>query len=123
MYLARFSFQHMQMQGAEMGLPKSGDAASRFSVGGPYSSDSGVYTVGAAWIFTRSGGVWSQQGGRLEGNDILGSREPVLQGYSVALSADGNTAIVGGPGDNNEYVGHGVGAGWVYTRSGALRDA
>jgi hypothetical protein len=29
------------------------------------------------------------------------------------VSADGNTAIVGGPGDNS-----GTGAAWVYTRSG-----
>ena len=35
------------------------------------------------------------------------------QGYSVALSADGNTAIVGGLGDNSN-----AGATWVYTRSG-----
>jgi hypothetical protein len=32
---------------------------------------------------------------------------------SVALSADGNTAIVGGVADNAE-----IGAAWVYTRSG-----
>ncbi len=31
------------------------------------------------------------------------------QGISVSLSADGNTAIVGGPGDNNF-----AGAAWVY---------
>lgn len=34
------------------------------------------------------------------------------QGQSVALSADGNTAIVGGPNDNS-----GSGAAWVYSRS------
>jgi hypothetical protein len=32
----------------------------------------------------------------------------------VAVSADGKTAIIGAPGDNN-----GVGATWVYTRSGS----
>ena len=32
------------------------------------------------------------------------------QGFSVSLSADGNTAIVGGPGDNSD-----VGAAWVFT--------
>ena len=35
-------------------------------------------------------------------------------GYSVALSADGNTALIGGPGDNG-----GAGAAWVFTRSGS----
>ena len=37
------------------------------------------------------------------------------QGYSVSISSDGNTAIVGGYGDNN-----GAGAAWVYTRSGGV---
>ena len=68
--------------------------------------------TGAAWVFTRSGGVWSQQGSKLVGTDALGSGR---LGYSVAISADGNTAIVGGPGDGE--VG---GAAWVYTRSGGV---
>jgi len=34
-----------------------------------------------------------------------------FQGYSVALAGDGNTAIVGGPGDDR-----GLGAAWVFTR-------
>jgi hypothetical protein len=104
-------------QGYSVALSRNGDTA---IVGGPYSSDYGLYTVGAAWIFTRSGGVWTQQGGRLEGNDAEVSRDPVLQGYSVALSADGNTAIVGGPGDANPYEAWGAGAAWVYTRSGGV---
>jgi hypothetical protein len=64
--------------------------------------------VGAAWVFTRSGGAWTQQG-KLVGEGALGAR----QGSSVALSADGNTAIVGGLADNG-----GAGAAWVFTRSG-----
>ena len=35
-------------------------------------------------------------------------------GYSVALSADGNTALIGGPDDNGR-----IGAAWVFTRSGS----
>jgi hypothetical protein len=105
-------------QGYSVALSIDGNTA---IIGGPFSSDTGMYTVGAAWVFTRSGGVWTQQGGRLEGNDILvESRSPVLQGYSVALSADRNTAIVGGPGDANQLIGTGVGASWVYTRSGGV---
>jgi hypothetical protein len=65
--------------------------------------------AGAAWVYTCSGGVWSQQGGKLIGTDAVGVAE---QGWSVAISADGNTAIVGGPSDNNN-----AGAAWVYTRS------
>jgi len=67
--------------------------------------------TGAAWVFVRSGGIWSQQGNKLVGAGAVGS---AYQGGAVALSADGNTAIVTGAADNN-----GQGAAWVYTRSGA----
>jgi hypothetical protein len=68
--------------------------------------------TGAAWVYTRSGGVWTQQGNKLVGTDAAGGAE---QGYSVTLSADGNTALVGGPHDNGE-----AGAAWVFTRSGGV---
>lgn len=64
--------------------------------------------VGATWVWTRSGGIWTQQGSKLVGSGTVGY---ALQGYSVSLSADGNTAIIGGPGDNNT-----AGAAWVFTR-------
>jgi hypothetical protein len=68
--------------------------------------------AGAAWVFTLSGGVWTQQGNRLVGTGAVGN---ALQGNSVSLSADGNTAIVGGPDDNGQN-----GATWVFTRSGGV---
>ena len=101
-------------QGTAVALSSDGSTA---IVGGP-SEGSG----GAAWVFTRSGGVWTQQGGKLFGTGAVGNAD---QGYSVALSADGNTAVVGGPCDSNGggclgsvSVSGGVGAAWVYTRSG-----
>ena len=66
--------------------------------------------TGAVWIFTRSGGTWTQQGSKLVGSGATGGQ--ILQGTSVAISADGNTTLVGGSGDN------GTGAVWVFTRSG-----
>src|SRR5205823_1536733 len=47
---------------------------------------------GAAWIFTRSGSGWNQQGSKLTGSGEVGN---ALFGTSVALAGDGNTAIVG----------------------------
>jgi hypothetical protein len=76
-------------------------------VGGPHDNNS----TGCAWVYTRSAGVWTQQA-RLIAADAIG---PASQGTSVALSADGNTAIVGGPADNGY-----VGAAWVFTRSGGV---
>jgi hypothetical protein len=70
--------------------------------------------AGAAWVFTRSGGVWSQQGSKLVGMGAAGSGG-ANQGWSVALSADGNTALVGGYSDTNS-----AGAVWVFTRSGGV---
>jgi FG-GAP repeat len=66
--------------------------------------------VGAAWVFTRSGSTWEQQGEKLTGGEESGKGH---FGFSVALSADGNNALIGGVADNGE-----VGAAWVFTRSG-----
>ena len=49
--------------------------------------DSGL--VGAAWVYTRNDGVWTQQGSSWS---ALARWESSFQGLSVALSADGNTA-------------------------------
>jgi gliding motility-associated-like protein len=48
---------------------------------------------------------------KLTGTGYIG--QP-LQGFAVAISADGNTAVVTGRDDNN-----GIGALWIYTRSGS----
>jgi hypothetical protein len=88
-------------QGASVSLSRDAKTA---IVGGP--ADNNV--VGAAWVFARSDGVWSQQA-KLVGSGAIGPN--VGQGLSVALSSDGNTAIVGGPDDNNV-----VGAAWVFAQ-------
>jgi hypothetical protein len=53
---------------------------------------------------------FAQQGPKLVGTGAVGS---AVQGWSVAVSADGSTAILGGPEDNSP------GAAWVFTRSGS----
>src|SRR5215813_10077175 len=72
----------------------------------------GGWGTDAAWVFARSGSVWTQQGKKLIGTGAVGNAR---QGTSVALSADGNTAIVGGWSDNGK-----TGAAWVFTRSGGV---
>jgi hypothetical protein len=69
--------------------------------------------VGAAWVFTRSGGTWTQQGPKLTGG---GESNQAEFGTAVALSADGNTALIGGPIDAVSQQG----AAWVFTRSGGV---
>ena len=51
-----------------------------------------------------------QQGEKLTGTGAIGV---AFQGFSVALSSEGTTAIVGGPEDKGD-----TGAAWVFTRSG-----
>jgi hypothetical protein len=69
--------------------------------------------TGAAWVFRRRGGVWSQQGPKLVGTGGVGNG---WQGTSVALSSDGNTAIIGGIGDvqSDFYPYLNTGATWVF---------
>ena len=89
-------------QGFSVSLSADGNTA---IVGGATDNNN----TGAAWIYTRSGGGWMQQGSKLVGTGANGNS---MQGTSVSLSADGNTAIIGGYSDNN-----GQGAAWVFTRS------
>lgn len=67
---------------------------------------------GAAWVFTRTSGVWSQQGNKLVGTGAQGASQ---QGFSVAISADGNTAVIGGNQNNG-----GEGALWVFKRTAGV---
>jgi hypothetical protein len=95
-------------QGQSVALAGDGNTA---IVGGPldnFDSNCGC-GMGAAWVFTRSHGAWTQHGNKLVGTGAAG---PAGQGWSVALSGDGNTAIVGGWRDKG-----GIGAAWVFTRS------
>jgi len=98
-------------QGRSVAVSSDGNTA---IVGGPFD-DGGR---GAVWVWSRSGGRWSQVGGKLVGSGALGPLGPLAhQGASVALSADGNTAVVGGPDDG--FTGN-VGAVWVWTRAAGV---
>jgi hypothetical protein len=83
-------------------------------IGSAFEDTSPNLNNGAAYVFTRSGGTWTQQQKLLSsdgtGNDYFGA--------SVALSSDGNTALIGAylettsPNSFN-------GAAYVFTRSGS----
>ncbi len=90
--------------GCSVALSADGDT---LLVGG-YSDD---HAAGAAWVFTRSGSSWTQQGSKLTPSDESGEGE---FGKSVALSGEGDTALIGAPEDDEV-----AGAAWVFTRSGS----
>lgn len=92
--------------GVSVALSSDGNTA---LVGGDFD---GASSAGAAWVFTRSAGTWSQQGLKLTGG---GATAGAAFGSSVALSGDGNTALIGGEDDGASSAG----AAWVFTRSGS----
>jgi hypothetical protein len=75
-----------------------------------FGADGDSSFTGAAWIFTRSGTTWTQQA-KLVGADEANVAPGGYFGTGASLSADGNTAVVGGYFDN-----YGVGAAFVFTR-------
>ena len=95
-------------------------------------ADNSIPQAGAVYIFTRSGDRWTQQayikasntGERLpgEGEALVGGGDGDQFGFSLALSADGNTLAVGAVGEDSTATGingnqadnAGVGAGAVY---------
>jgi hypothetical protein len=94
-------------QGWSVALSADGNTA---IVGGPGDEGEGV---GGAWVYTRSAGIWTQQGG-----ELVGIEPGPYQGAAVALSGDGNTAIVGGILGNFGAIVYE--AAWIYTRSGGV---
>jgi len=86
----------------------SGDAA----LVGAYGDDVGANgDQGSAYVFTRSGTTWTQQGKLTASDGAAGD----LFGYSVALSGD--TALVGAYGDD-VGANSDQGSAYVFTRSG-----
>jgi hypothetical protein len=91
-------------RGSAVALSADGNTA---LVGGPKDGS----RFGAVWLFKRTGDTWRQQGSKLRPADWNGA---ALVGTSVGLSADGGTAIVGGPNDAS-----GVGAAWIFSTTSA----
>ncbi len=65
---------------------------------------------GAAYVFTLSGGVWSQQ------KKLVAADGAAIDGFGVSVAVDGETAAVGASHDDDD--GSDSGAAYVFTRSG-----
>ncbi len=110
--LASSEVTELAEQGYSVALSANGDTA---IVGGPdyKETNPGEVFRGAAWVYVRSGSTWTQQA-KLVGLESSGDAQ---QGHSVALSANGDTALVGGPEDAGEHEEY-YGAVWVFVRKG-----
>jgi hypothetical protein len=94
-------------------------------VGGPHDENP---NSGAAWVFVRQNEAWAQQGTKLTGAEPpagSGEEEQCAEefpeeagecafGASVALSADGDTALIGEPSATAR-----PGSAWVFERTGS----
>ncbi len=74
-------------------------------IGGPLDTDAD----GAAWVFSRAGSAWTQQGSKLTGGGEAAEGE---FGNSVALGDNGYTALIGAP-QNGSFRG----GAWVFQQS------
>ncbi len=78
-------------------------------IGVKYDDDNGV-SSGSAYVFTRTGTTWTQQGKLLASDGVAGDQF----GWSVSLS--GNTALIGASWDDDNGVSSG--SAYVFTRTG-----
>jgi hypothetical protein len=98
--------------GWSVGLSSDGSTA----IVGAYRKTIGANSLqGAAYIFTRSGGVWSQQQELTASDGAAGD----FFGYSNAMGSDSNTVIVGA---YRKTIGANSlqGAAYIFTRSGSV---
>jgi hypothetical protein len=99
-------------QGRSVAIAADGNTA---LIGVPCFGDINGGKPGAAVVWTRSAGVWTRDGPRLIGSGAVG--DAGTQGHAVALSADGQTALIGAPMDDPKQFSpnRGVGAAWIWT--------
>ncbi len=90
------------------------DDANTALVGAYHEDDSGTTDNGAAYVFIRSGSTWTQQA-KLLAND---KATDDWFGFSVSLSIDGNTALIGAYLEDDSGTTR-SGAAYVFTRSGS----
>jgi len=85
--------------GSWVGLSADGNTA---VIGAPLDNSS----AGAAYIFGRAGGIWSQQGAKIT---VPAGTPPAQLGAVVTVSRDANTVLLGA---------NGAGAAYIFIRSG-----
>lgn len=99
--IGNIQIRHGASQGCSIAINADGTT---FITGG-YDDN---FSKGSAWVFTLQGDKWVQQGSPLVPSD---GEQPVDFGSSVSISADGNRALISGPGDKIFH-----GAAWIFER-------
>ena len=123
LHTKRTAVWSVAISGDTIVLGNAGDSSGATGVNGD-SSDTSAPFAGAAYVFQRSGGVWSQQAYLKASNTDAGD----YFGYSVAISGDTvvvgalreSSAATGINGDGNSNSSPGAGAAYVFGRSGGV---
>ena len=109
--------QQQKIQASDAGFNKYFGYSVSLNSDGTYAAissprDNNDYT-GSAYIFTRSGSTWTQQQ-KIQASDASSGWR---LGYSIAISGDGAYVIVGS--HYHDGVSYGLGAAYVFERSGS----
>ncbi len=124
----------LSQDGNTLAVSSPGEASAAKGINGD-QNDKSIPLAGAVYVFTRTGTAWSQQAyikASNTGEPGVGDQfaEGDQFGFSVGISADGNTLAVGAIGEDsgakgingnqNDNSQAGSGAVYVFTRSGAV---
>jgi hypothetical protein len=82
-------------------------------IGAWFEDDSGTTNNGAAYVFTRSGGVWTEQA------KLLASDKDSFDNFGQSVALDGDTAVIGASRSDDSGTTNN-GAAYVFTRSGGV---
>lgn len=86
--------------GTTLAVGAVGEQSNASGINGDQTIDQ-AYGYGAVYVFTQTGGIWSQQA-------YVKASNPDAQdnfGYSIGLSDDGNLLLVGAPGESSNATG------------------
>ncbi len=117
-------FLRLSSDGNTLAVSAPGEDSNATGIGGDQTNNA-ASNSGAVYVFTRSGSTWSQQAylksSNSEANDVFG--------WTIALSADGNTLAVGADGEDSNATGVGgdetnntileSGAAYIFVRTGS----
>ncbi len=79
---------------------------------GAYGNDVGATDQGSAYVFVRSGGVWSEQ------QKLVASDGTAYDYFGISVSVSRGTAVVGASGDDG--ANYDQGAAYVFVRNGGV---
>lgn len=114
----------LSADGNTLAVGAHGEDSSATGIDGDAGDDPAASESGAVYVYVRSGGTWLQQAYIKASNTGLTDNF----GIGIALSADGDTLVVGAPGEDSNATGIGgdegsdevsaSGAAYVYARGG-----